>query len=1051
MRSTPAAGTTPGSRKGIEDVYGLAPIQQGLLFEQLKRPEAGVYIEQLLLTFAGTLDTAAFQRAWQQVVDRHPILRTSFHWRPEGLPLQVVHGTAELPLEVLDWQHIPVAEQQEKIDAWLDRERIEGFEPEKAPLMRITVIRSEPQTWIFAWRLSHLLMDGWSFGLAVSDFIAAYRAECLGHQVDFRPMRPYRDYVAWWSGRDGTDSLEFWRRELAGFEPPEPLFLGGEPPADGEPSHGFVELMLTDLEPGLRELARVNQLTLNTIVQGAWLIVLSHYYGTNDVACGFTMAHRPAELRGAETILGPLIATMPVREVLEPTRAALSWLKDFQVHIAAVREHTTMPLFDVQRVLGRPLDVPLLESSVSYENMPMPDFALEETGMKLTGMRYDGRPHYPITMVIMPGDGMPLRVIYDRSRFSSVAAQRFCDQLRDVLKGMVDRPELTLGELSPGAAAASPISGSATLEVESATLPATFAGHARRNPSAEALSFGGHRYSYGELDSRSDAVAARLQALGVGPGDRVGLCLDRSAVLVTAILGVLKTGAAYVPLDPEHPADRLAGMVADARPGAVVTTAEFAGRVPDTTIPVLVLDETVLSTPGVVTAVETDADSAAYVLYTSGSTGRPKAVVVTHRNVQSLLAAGREVFGFDGDDVWTFSHSFAFDYSVWEIWGALGNGARLVVVPQWTVRAPDEFLALVREERVTVCSQTPTLFEHFAEAEARAPGELALRRIFIGGDRLHSAPVRTWFDRHGDSAPQVYNLYGVTEAAVVSTYHRITDGDVRDDAPLPIGRALPNQRIYLLDERGRPVPEGTRGELCVAGPAVAAGYHDRDELTARRFGVEPAAPGARLYRTGDLARALPGGALQYLGRGDGQVKVRGHRVELGEIESVLRGHPGVRSVVATTRPDGSGTASIVAYAVPAEGDLDAEELRAFASRQLPEHMVPAAIGVLDDLPTTVGGKIDVHALPGLEISGRDGHVPPRTGIEQELATVLSGLVAAGEIGRHDRFAELGLHSAHLMRLMTILRSRWGVSVPLRELYVSQTLEDLALLVEGARA
>ncbi|KNB50555.1 non-ribosomal peptide synthetase [Streptomyces caatingaensis] len=1035
--------------KSIEDIYELTPIQQGLLFEQLARPEAGVYIEQLLLTFDGTLHPEPFGRAWQMVVDRHPILRTSFHWRDEGLPLQVVHRHAELPLEVLDWRDVPQDGQRRRFEEWLDRERVEGFDLTRAPLMRIGVVRTAPEQWVFVWRLSHLLMDGWSFGLAVGDFIDCYRGLCLGHEPERRPMRPYRDYAAWWARQDAAADREFWAAELAGFTPPEPLRLGGRPPAPGEPSHGFVELDLSDIEPAVRALSRTHQLTLNTIVQGAWLLVLSHHYGTDDVLCGFTMAHRPGELRGSETILGPLISTMPVRERLEPHRTALAWLRDFQVHIAAVREHTGMPLFDVQRLAGLPLDVPLLESSVSYENMPMPDFALQETGMKLSSMRYDGRPHYPITMVIMPGEGMPLRVIHDRGRISPEAAQRFCDQLRTVLTRMATSPELTLGELSPGAGAAAPVPAPAVrLETEEATLHGTFARHAARTPDAEALSYQGTRLTYRQLDERGDAVAGLLAGAGVRPGDRVGLCLDRGPDLIAAMLGVFKAGAAYVPLDPAHPAARLAWTVRDAAPAAVLTTPGRAGLLGDFDGPVLEVRDD-LALPAGPALPETGPDTPAYVLHTSGSTGRPKAVVVTHRNVQSLLAAGRALFGFGADDVWTCSHSFGFDYSVWEIWGALGNGARLVLVPPETVRSPGDYHALVRDERVTVSSQTPTLFEHFAAADEAAGDPLALRHVFLGGDRLTTAVLRPWIERHGDRRPRVHNLYGVTEATVVSTWHTVTADEVLADAPVPIGRALPNQRAYLLDERGRAVAEGTRGELCVAGPAVAAGYHDREELTARRFGTEPAPPGERLYRTGDFARALPDGTLQYLGRDDTQVKIRGHRVELGEVEAALRAHPAVRSAVAVVRDDGGG-GRIVGYGVPAATRVPEDEVRADLGERLPAHMVPSAFVWLDALPVAVGGKVDVRSLPAPAAHRPAGRAEPRTPLERELAALVARLAGLPEVGPDDRFADLGLHSAHLMRLMTTLSSRWDAAVPLREIYASPTVAALARLVERAR-
>lgn len=1042
--------------KGIEDIYGLTPIQQGLLFEQLAEPRSGVYIEQLRLSFRGTLDEGDFQRAWQLVVDRHPVLRTSFHLRDTEPPLQVVHQSAELPLEVLDWRGTPAEQLQHRIDEWLERERAEGFDLPRAPLMRITVVRTADCEWTLLWRLSHLLMDGWSFSLAMSDFLACYRALRTGRDPQLAPMRPYRDYASWWARQGGEKEREFWRQELAGFTPPGPLHAPGQPAEHSEArGHCFVDMPLDDLHPGLLALSRDSQLTLNTLLQGAWMLVLARHYGSDDIVCGFTMAHRPPDLPGAEGIMGPLIATMPVRERLDPGRAALSWFKDLQTHIAAVRENAALPLYEVQRAAGLSLDVPLLESSVSYENTPMPDFDLDGTGLAYTGLHYDGRPHYPITMVIMPGEGLPLRVIHDRRRFCKAAAERFCTDVRAVLCALIAAPDAPLGELADPFAAA-PVAAATGPEpqVAAESLPTTLARLATEAPEAIAISCGDATMTYRQLVEFGDAVATVLAEHGVAPGDRVGIRMARSQAQIAAMVGVLRAGAAYVPLPPKQPDARLAAMAADARLAAVLTDPEHADRPTGTKAPVITIDGIPPTPRGVPDLPQAAPDDPAYVLYTSGSTGLPKAVVVTHRNVQSLLAAGRAVFGFGAHEVWSHCHSFAFDYSVWEIWGALGNGARLVVVPEWTVRSPRELFGLLCSEGVTVASQTPALFEHLGEAAAEADaGTGALRHLFIGGDRLQTSAVRAWIAQYGDERPRLYNLYGVTEAAVVSTWHRVTAAQTARDGALPIGRTLPNQRAYLVNPLGRPVPDGEVGELLLAGPAVARGYLGRKELTARRFSgpAHIAAPGERLYRTGDLAHVGADGALRHLGRSDGQVKIRGHRVEPGEVEAAVRAHPAVRAAVAVPRNAPGGLVELFCHCVPAGARVPVEEVRAFTAARLPAHMVPAAFGWLDELPLTVGGKVDVHALPEPGAPRPAAAEPPRAGLEHELADLLADVLGVRALGRHDRFAELGLHSVHVMRIAGALRSRWHADVPLRALYAAADLAELAALARKARS
>ncbi|MFI1365051.1 amino acid adenylation domain-containing protein [Streptomyces griseochromogenes] len=1033
--------------RDIEDIYPLSPIQQGLMFEQLYRGGTGIYIEQLLITLEGEMDPVAFERAWQTVVDRHPILRTTFHWQGDRA-LQVVHRSAQLPLEVLDWRDLSTEEQDRRLGEWLTRERIEGFPLERAPLMRTTVIRRSETGWTFAWRFSHLLMDGWSFGLAMQEFAHCYRALRRGEQPTLPPAPPYRNYLAWWQAQDPAKDAEFWREELAGHLPPEPLHLDGEPVPENTATHAFLELELDDLAPGLRTLARERQLTLNTLVQGAWLLVLSRYHGTEDVTCGATIAHRPADLAAGQSVLGPMIVTLPVRERLEPNRALLPWLSDFQTHMAAVREHSRLPLAEIQRLVGQAPDAPLLETSVSFENVPMPDLALDDAGLSVHDIFYDGRPHFPITMVIMPGEQMPLRIVHDLRRFAPEAARRIAGQLVSVLRQVVRRPELTLGEVRLDDSETAQPHGE-LLAGPAETLAESFARQVRSRPDEIALRCGDHELTYRRLDRLADGIAARLTAAGAGPGNRVGLCLERSAELVAAMVATFKVGAAYVPLDPQYPAERLRELLGDAEVHIVATSEALADRLPSFPGTTLVLD--IEHRPGTGAAgitPATDPDAAAYVLYTSGSTGRPKGVVVSHANVQSLLAAGRAEFGFTADDTWTFTHSHTFDYSVWEIWGALANGARLVIVPHWTARSPRDLLGLVRREAVTVLSLTPAVFEHFAEAtlDNDETDTGALRHIFLGGDRLQPAALRPWAERFGIDRPAIHNLYGVTEATVVSTSHRVTEATLAARAPVPIGAPLPNQHVVLCDSRGRPVPAGARGELRLIGPAVARGYHSRPELTAERFAAEPASQGGPGYRTGDLARCRADGTIEFLGRSDAQVKVRGFRIEPGEVEAVLREHPAVRTALVLRRDQ-----HLEAYLVPASDAVPESAVREYAAERLPGHMVPSAVGWVDRIPTNLSGKVDLASLPPLERTGAAEFVEPRTPIERRLTELLTDILETERIGVYDRLADLGLHSLAAMRLTARLRHEAGTEIPIRSVLEAPTIEALARAADAGAA
>ncbi|HYX23609.1 MAG TPA: amino acid adenylation domain-containing protein, partial [Thermoanaerobaculia bacterium] len=585
------------------------------------------------------------------------------------------------------------------------------------------------------------------------------------------------------------------------------------------------------------------------------------------------------------------------------------------------------------------------------------------------------------------------------------------------------------------------------------TLHGRFAARARRTPEAPALTCGDLTVTYGELDRRSNQLARWLRRQGAGPESRVGLRLDRSVDLVVGILGVLKAGAAYVPLDPGAPRERTAFILADADVRIVVGEEELARleSLPD--------GDLELSGDG------GDASSLAYVIYTSGSTGRPKGVLITHGNVVRLFDATEPWFRFAERDVWTLFHSYAFDFSVWEIWGALLHGGRLVIVPWEVSRSPELFLDLLDRERVTVLNQTPSAFAQLAQAEAALP---ALRLVIFGGEALDPASLEPWFERHGDKQPRLVNMYGITETTVHVTWRPLSAADARDvrDARghhrSVIGVPIPDLSLAVMDRGLRPVPIGVPGELVVGGAGLARGYLGRPELTAERFVPDPAGGGARLYRSGDLGRFLPNGEVEYLGRLDHQVKIRGFRIELGEVEAALAALAGVRQAVVVVRSDGSdrsdrsdrslGERRLVAYVV---GDVEVAELRQSLRERLPDYMVPAAFVVLETLPLTPNGKVDRKALSAPEAApeqpgGGEGYLAPRTPAEEVLAGIWADLLGLERVGAADHFFDLGGHSLLATQVTSRLRQAFGVEMPLRDLFEAPVLADLAARVEAAR-
>ncbi|HEY4746913.1 MAG TPA: amino acid adenylation domain-containing protein, partial [Steroidobacteraceae bacterium] len=828
-----------GGAREVEDIYPLSGLQQGLLFHSLYAPQSAVYVVSVTCRLGGPLDVAAFRRAWQHVVERHAVLRTAFVGHELDRPVQVVRRRVTLPFELHDWRGVPPAEQDQRFAALLAEDRARGFDFATPPLMRLHLMRVAEAEWRLIWNSHHILFDGWSLPVLLDEVLAAYAAFSRGEAPHLAPVRPFRDYIGWLQRQDMAAAQTWWRDRLAGFTAPTALGIDRLAAAAGiryAEHDAAVPIELAELE----SFARRHKLTVNTLVQGAWALLLARYADSDEVVFGVTVAGRPAELPEVERTVGLFINTLPLRLEVPPGQTVADWLHAVQARQTELIEHQYSPLSDVQRCSELPPGTALFDSIVAFENYPAEMAAAADITrtIRITEVRPVERTNYPLTLQVALGATLSLRLMYDADRFAADAIARLVGHFTRLLGGLIADPARPLSTLSPLDAAerrqliAPPADRTAWRQDR--CLHELFAAWAARTPDAVALSCADETLSYGELESRANRLAHHLRSLGVGPDVVVGLCVERSFDMVVGLLAILKAGGAYLPLDPGLPPDRLAYMLADARAPVLITQDALADLLPESEAVRIRLDA---DAPAIArqpaTAPDSGADplNLAYVIYTSGSTGRPKGTLVTHDCVTRLFAATDSWFAFGPHDVWTLFHSFAFDFSVWELFGALLHGGRLVIVPYWVSRSPEQFHALLAREAVTVLNQTPSAFAQLIRADAAASRELALRLVIFGGEALNLAELAPWFERHGDTRPQLVNMYGITETTVHVTYRPIEAADCERDTS-PIGIPIPDLSLHVLDPSGVPAPTGVPGELYVGGAQVARGYLGRPELTA---------------------------------------------------------------------------------------------------------------------------------------------------------------------------------------------------------------------------
>jgi len=1016
--------------------------QERLWFLAQLAPGSPAYNMPFAARLTGRLDRAALAAALSEIVRRHETLRTTFRMGSAGRPAQVIYRSSQIPLPLLDLSSLPEAARGAEARRLAAETALAPFDLARGPLVRSLLIRLAAAEHAVLWVTHHIAADGWSIGAVfLPELSALYAAFAQGRPSPL-PDLPvqYADFAVWQRGWLQGERLEeqigYWRRQLAGaatLELPTDHPRRPVPSARGASRRWTLSAERTER---LRDLAREQGATLFMALHAGFAALLQRTTGMDDVVVGMPVASRTrTEIEG---LIGFFVNTLVLRTDLAGDPDYPAVLTRSREAALGAFAHQDLPFEKLVDELGLPRDPyrpPLLRVLLQLQNAPGGD--LELPGLTLAPFATGAETaRFELVVNLFEGpDGLSATLTYDTDLFEDATIARLGAHCEALLGGWMETPDRPLSELSFLSTAERHQLlvewNGESFDCAVTCLHHRFEEQVDRVPDAPALSAAGERLTYRELDERANRFAHHLLAAGTLPGDRVALCLERSAGMVATILAVLKAGAAYVPLDPAWPAERLAHALEDSGALLLITEGDL---VPPGVGPRRVhLDadrEAIERRSAGRPAVGADPALPAYVIYTSGSTGKPKGVVVTHANVDRLLTATAPWFGFGPADVWTLFHSYAFDFSVWELWGSLRHGGRLVVVPYWESRSPEDFYRLLKDERVTVLNQTPSAFRQLLWAEDphplapsptrthAHPGEgespLALRWVIFGGEALELSSLAPWFERHGDRQPRLVNMYGITETTVHVTFRLLEAEDLGRGSV--VGRPIPDLSVHVLDPALRPQPIGVPGEIHVGGAGLALGYLGRPDLTAERFVPDPFSgePGARLYRSGDLARRLPDGDLESLGRIDRQIKIRGFRIELGEIEAALSAHPAVRdSAVLAREGAGSSERRLVAYVVPPSSP---EPLRAFLADRLPDYMVPSAFVFLDALPLTPNGKVDRRALPAPEEAGTEPqreHVPPRSDLERFLAGLLQdvlGLPAEREIGVHDDFFTLGGNS-----------------------------------------
>jgi iturin family lipopeptide synthetase B len=1031
--------------KNIEDLLALTPMQEGMLFHYLKNPGNNNYFEQLILEISGKIEVEIFEKAWNFVIGTNEMLRTVFRWRQVKKPVQLVLKVHNFKVNYKE----------------AAAEREEPFDLQEVPF-RVTLGKIEDNRYRMVVTNHHILYDGWSNRIILEEFFAAYQLLSKGKGLKPPIKTPFKEFIKWLQHQDKQQQKSYWQAYLEGFIPGTGLgeitaarYRENEHPGKGKRVKSIQTRLTGSLRKLLEQRAAKYKLTPAVIFYTAWGTLLQRCTNCNDVAVGTTVSGRNAPVKDIENMVGLFINTVPFRVQDHGSETIKDMLERLQSALQERSKYESTPLVDIRRYSEHNFDNELFDTLVVVENYPLAfdDRLLPGDDMfSIESYNMVEQTHYDLSVGISLFDEIDIRFTYDSSMFSDDMAAALANRFMSIINFILEQPgkciyEIDILSKEEKRQLLIDFNDTAADYPRDKTLHRLFAEQVERRPDNTAViganpRVGPHCLTYKELNKKSDQLAVTLQEKGVTPDTIVGIMIERSIDMVIGMLGILKAGGAYLPIDPDYPEERKQYMLKDSSAKILLKNNDLSTLspfYPSTLLPFYPSNPTNL----------------AYIIYTSGTTGKPKGTLIEHKNVVRLLFNDKfsNLFTFSSHDTWTLFHSFCFDFSVWEMYGALLYGGRLIIVSKITARDTEKFLDILETGKVTVLNQTPSAFYNLAAGSlADEERKLDLRYIIFGGEALNPPRLEKWAKKYPHT--KLINMYGITETTVHVTYKEITPKDTGSNIS-NIGKPIPTLSTYVMDRNLRLLPLGVPGELCVGGEGVARGYLNRPGLTAKKFVDNPYLTGEVLYRSGDLVKLSAGGDMEYLGRIDHQVKIRGHRVELGEIESCLLEHRNIEAVVVVVREgkkDKYEDRYICAYIVPRSHTfpINIVEIKDYLSRRLPDYMIPAYFVEMDQLPLTSNGKVDRKALPEPVLSAVETYAAPQDEVQERLVEVWSEVLGinAEVIGIDDNFFRLGGHSLKATSLSSQIHKILDVRVPLETIFQTPTIRGLAQYIKG---